>query len=170
MASTSKTDRLIELVHTLPSELFKEIYDLTFALPRCGALIDITKSYKPPSTHQVNHETRKILAERYYHGDDINIANIFESRDAALLGKWLAVFATRPNRYTTLITLPAVPEEEDAALETRADCEADLVRAATRHCCSHPDWSINLVLWCKESVVGTIIISAGPSFKCGFPK
>lgn len=61
---TSETNSLIERVQSLPSELYEEIYNLTFTVNTETCYVD--KAYRPPGILQVNKNWRSALRQRYY--------------------------------------------------------------------------------------------------------
>lgn len=63
--TTSDTDNLIQRVHDLPPELYKEIHDLTF-FTSFEAVYKIDKDYKPPNLLQVNQKWRKAFWRSFY--------------------------------------------------------------------------------------------------------
>lgn len=83
MTTSTPLDRLATLVQSLPRELFDEIFDLTFTLPKdLVTLID--KHHKEPSILQVDSATRKQVTAQYY-------ATRFECTDHNLLAQWLGL-------------------------------------------------------------------------------
>ncbi len=55
---------LADHVQALPSELYNEVYQLTFTAKR--EIRQIDKSWKPPRLLQVNHHSRELFASSYY--------------------------------------------------------------------------------------------------------
>lgn len=77
----SKFDKLVQLVQSLPTELYDEVFEFTFWAPNLEIRID--KHYRAPSTAQVSRQLRWTYTRQYYS------VPVFYSTDAKLLVKWL---------------------------------------------------------------------------------
>lgn len=99
-------DRLSSLLHALPTELYDEIYKLTFT-PRTDK-IDLTKSYRPPNELQVDRAHRAEFARKYYS------TTRFVTDDEDVLCTWLASLR---------------PEEGKLLTDVRLLCELDASRS-----------------------------------------
>ena len=79
--SSSKTERLIALVQSLPQELIDAIIAYTFTSSK--KQIEISAGYSPPALLSVNSEIRRVFAKDFYS------KTIFHSRGEGLLAQWL---------------------------------------------------------------------------------
>jgi hypothetical protein len=61
--SSSRSRSLKDLLIDLPQELYDEIYDITMTYDHTPAVIEVTRTTKPPAIMQVNHTVRKTVAE-----------------------------------------------------------------------------------------------------------
>lgn len=90
-------DKLPKLVQSLPQELYDHVLALTFTIS--GGSIPITKALRPPSTFQVDRNTRLQVAQGYYG------TSTFLCTDREVLVAWLAALAVPHRGLMRSITL-----------------------------------------------------------------
>lgn len=87
---TMSIDDLAAAVQSLPSELFDEIYDLTFTFDSKTCCVE-SRTYKPPSAIQVDRKSRSKAAKSYYNNTVFTFSTKgYDFEDDADGKSWLA--------------------------------------------------------------------------------
>lgn len=127
--SSSKTERLIALVQSLPQELIDAIIAYTFTPSK--RQIEISAGYSPPALLSVNSGTRRVFAKNFYS------KTIFHSRSEDLLARWLISMPAAHRALLKRVRLVRRPEgkgegPKGSLRDEKKECAAVRERMASK--------------------------------------